>query len=281
VHNGSCLCGDIQWTTTGDFTAHLNCHCSICRKVHGSGYGAFVAAPASGFKWISGEDTLKLYQSSEQGLRPFCPRCGSCVATVMGETAFMPAGNLDGDIDRPLDQHIFVAHKAQWFDISDAAQQFDEYSPDYDGPSVDRPEHLPETPDAVGGSCACGKVRYEFDGPADMMCHCHCSRCRKARGAPFSSQAFVAMDRFRWLDGTGTIDRYKVPDSKHFEVSFCRDCSSPVPVRHDDFGIVMLPAGSIDQDPGIRPQMHIYVGSRAPWFDINDDLPQFEEMPPR
>ena len=280
MNTGSCLCGDIQWTVDGDFSMLVNCHCSICRKVHGSAYGAFVATKASNFEWTAGEDRVRTYQSSENGTRPFCPRCGSGVAAVIGETAFMPAGNLDGDIDRSLDSHIFVAHKACWYEVTDNAPQFDEYSPEYEGTGVDRPERQPETAGAVGGSCSCGKVRYEFDGPADRMGHCHCSRCRKARSAPFSTQAFVSPDRFRWLAGADNIDHFKVQDATHFMVSFCRDCSSPVPVHNETYNIVTLPAGTIDQDPGIRPQAHIYVGSKAPWVEIDDDLPQFEGMPP-
>jgi hypothetical protein len=276
MNNGSCLCGDIAWTIDGDFTMLINCHCSICRKVHGSAYGAFVATSAEGFRWIAGEDKFNRYQSSENGLRPYCPRCGSAVAATMGKFAYMPAGNLDGDIARSLDSHIFVAHKACWFDITDDGPQFDEFSPDYAGVPVETEIRPPATDGAVGGSCSCGQVRYEFDGPADRMEHCHCAQCRKSRSAPFSTQAFVRPDRFRWLSGEDNVAHFQAPDSTHYQVTFCRNCSAPLPVQDDDLDIVMIPAGSIDQDPGIRPQAHFHVASKAPWVEITDDLPQFD-----
>ena len=87
MNNGSCLCGDIRWKIDGDVTMHSNCHCSICRKVHGSAYATFVFAPASAFSWTSGEDRIAFYQSSEMARRGFCPvshALGFC-AIVNGE----------------------------------------------------------------------------------------------------------------------------------------------------------------------------------------------------
>lgn len=276
MNKGSCLCGDIAWTVDGEFTMLVNCHCSICRKVHGAAYGAFVASSVDGFRWVAGQSRICTYRSSDDGRRPYCPRCGSGVAAVMEKLALMPAGNLEGDITRALDSHIFVAHKACWFDIYDGAPQFDEFSPDYQGTVVDSEPRPTLTDGAVGGSCSCGSVRYEFDGPADSMVHCHCPSCRKARSAPFSTDAFVARDRFRWIEGTDNLVHFDDRTSIHRPVAFCRTCSSPAPAHPDDSGRVMIPAGTIDQDPGVRPRSHIRVGSKAPWVEITDDLPQFD-----
>ena len=276
MNQGSCLCGDIAWTVNGEFTMLVNCHCSICRRVHGSAYGAFVASSSEGFRWLAGEDKVQVYRSSEYGLRPFCPRCGSGVVAVTDKLVYMPAGNMKGDIARSLDSHIFIAHKACWFDVTDDAPQFDEFSPDYAGVPVVSEPRLPVTEGAVGGGCSCGKVRYEFDGPAERMLHCHCTSCRKSRSAPFSTQAFVARDRFRWLDGKKYVVGFSDSPSIHFPVSFCRFCSSPLPVETDDGSSVMVPAGTIDDDPGIRPQAHIHVACKAPWVEITDDLPRLD-----
>ena len=276
MNNGSCLCGDIAWTVDDEFTMLVNCHCSICRKVHGSAFGAFAACAADSFRWVAGEGKVRVYQSSENGFRPFCPRCGSSVAAVAGRLAYMPAGNLDDDIARSLDSHIFVAHKACWFDITDDVPQFDEFPPDYKGVPVKSETRRPTTDGAVGGSCSCGQVRYEFDGPADRMEHCHCPRCRKSQSAPFSTLTFIASERFRWLGGKDSPVHFEVPESDHYQVSFCRSCSSPLAVLHDESVGVGLPAGSIDQDPGIRPQAHVRVASKASWVKITDDLPQFD-----
>ena len=82
MNKGSCLCGDIEWTVDGEFTMLVNCHCSICRKVHGSAYGAFLISSSEGIRWVAGQDKVRVYRSSEFGERPFCPRCGSGVAAV-------------------------------------------------------------------------------------------------------------------------------------------------------------------------------------------------------
>lgn len=280
MNNGTCLCGDITWEVSGDFSMLVNCHCSICRKVHGSACATFVAVPGENFRWTSGEDKIANYASSDKGERPFCPRCGSVVASVLNGDGFMPAGNMDGPINRPLDSHIFVADKACWYEITDDAPCFDAYPPAHEVPSTERPARLPQTPGAVGGSCDCGKVRFEFDGPGMRMGYCHCSRCRRARSAAFSTQVFAPIDRFRWISGEKNIRHYKVEASKYFIASFCKDCSSPMPRAYEEFEVYLVPASALDQDPGVRPEAHIYVASRAPWDVINDDLPQFDEMPP-
>ena len=275
MNKGSCLCGDIAWTIDGEFTMLVNCHCSICRKVHGSAYGAFVASSAEGFRWVSGEEKVQQFRSSEHGVRPFCPRCGSSVVSVTDRLVKMPAGNLDGDINRSLDSHIFVAHKACWLDVPGDAPHFDGYPPAFDSPPVDRKLPSPATAGAVGGSCSCGQVRYEFDHPANSMVHCHCRYCRKSRSAPFSTNVFVAHDRFRWLCGKDELSHFSNSESTHSQVSFCRTCSSQLPVPGNELQSVLVPAGAIDQDPGIRPQAHLHVASKAPWVEITDELPRF------
>ncbi len=277
---GTCLCGDISWEIGSDVALLVNCHCSICRKVHGSAYATFALTDKRNLRWVSGKENIAEYASSGSGKRPFCPRCGSVVAAVIDDLAFVPAGNLEGPIDRPLDNHIFVASKACWFEITDAAPQFDAFPPAHDAPAIEREERLPETGSATGGSCDCGKVRYEFDGPAMRLSFCHCSRCRKARSAAFSAQAFVPIGNFRWTRGEQRLRHYKVEDSRYFITTFCADCSSPMPRAYEDFGVYLVPASSLDQDPGTRPEAHIHVGSKASWHTITDELPQFAAMPP-
>lgn len=281
MNTGSCLCGDIQWQIDGPITMVVNCHCSMCRKAHGSAYGTFAVTAANDFGWTQGEDRIAVYESSPAGGRASCPRCGSVLPGVVGDMAFLPVGNLEQAVERPLDSHIFAASKAPWHEISDDAPQFDEYPPGYDQPASDLGERQPDTASAVGGSCLCGKVRYEFDGPPDRMLNCHCSRCRKSRSAVHSTQAFVAADRFRWLSGEDNVQTFKVPGAKYFAPCFCRDCGSLMPRVTARGNLAVIPAGGLDQDPGMRPQAHIFVGSKSPSHEITDALPQFDEYPPR
>jgi hypothetical protein len=60
-------------------------------------------------------------------------------------------------------------------------------------------------------------------------------------------------------------------------VCFCSDCGSPVPDALSETALIELPAGSLDDDPGLRPDKHIYVEVKAPWFTISDSLPQLDK----
>lgn len=281
MNSGSCLCGKVAWKYEGPVSMSVNCHCSMCRKSHGSGYASFAVTPADNFAFVAGQDSTKTYSfAGTEGGRPFCPTCGSIVPSMIGDMAFIPLGSLDNDIEHDLDSHIFVASKAAWLDLDEAAPHFDEYPPGYDFPPTDIGAREPQTEGAVGGSCLCGDVRFEFDGPGDRMVNCHCSRCRKSRSAVFSTQVFVAADRFRWLSGEQGVTTYKVPGAKRFAPAFCKRCGSKTPRVLEDAGLAIIPAGSLDQDPGIRPSAHIFTGSRSASFRFHDNLPQFEEYPP-
>ena len=130
------------------------------------------------------------------------------------------------------------------------------------------------------GSCLCGGVRYEISGPLSHPLNCHCSMCRKAHGAAFRSRARVKADDFRWTQGAELVTYYESSPGNHR--GFCRVCGSPLLSRFDDDpGSYGLPLGALDVDPGIKPGFHVFVASKAPWYDITDELPQFAELPPR
>jgi len=129
----------------------------------------------------------------------------------------------------------------------------------------------------IKGSCLCGAVRYEVAGPLLGAGHCHCSICRKAHGAAFATWAFITPAEFRWTAGAELLGKY--PSSPGQERCFCTKCGSPLAAMHGGkVGEVVV--GSVDGDPGVRPREHIFVGSKAPWYDIEDTLEQHEEWPP-
>ena len=127
------------------------------------------------------------------------------------------------------------------------------------------------------GSCLCGGVRYEISGALYDALNCHCSMCRKAQGAAFRSRARLRAADFRLLCGEELLTFFA--SSKGNYRGFCRVCGSPMLTKFDDPSILSLPLGALDDDPGIRPRMHVFVNSKAPWFAITDDLPQFAELP--
>jgi hypothetical protein len=128
------------------------------------------------------------------------------------------------------------------------------------------------------GSCLCRGVRYEIGGRLTDALNCHCSMCRKAHGAAFRSRARVRAADFRLISGEELLTFYESSPGTHR--GFCRVCGSPIVSKFDAHPSALgLPLGALDDDPGVRPQMHVYVASKAPWFAITDGLPQFAERP--
>ena len=127
----------------------------------------------------------------------------------------------------------------------------------------------------IRGSCLCKAVRFEVDPPFVRAGHCHCSRCRKHSGTAVCTQALVARDQFRLLGGQEAIRVYGAGEGA--VKAFCSICGSSL------FGgkwprgrLISIRMGSFDDDPGIEPQFHTYVSSRAAWDRILDGLPQYE-----
>jgi hypothetical protein len=142
---------------------------------------------------------------------------------------------------------------------------------------------------AIQGSCLCGGVKFEISGPLLRPLNCHCSLCRKQHGAAFRSRARVSRTDFRWLQGEELLTYFEATPG--YRRGFCRVCGSPILNRAEphsrlaiahpptlrEFGIALA---TLDDDPGVRPESHIFVGSKAPWFEITDDLTQYEGYPP-
>jgi hypothetical protein len=252
----------------------------MCRKHHGAAFATFVSAPVAAFRWLKGEEDVRAYASSDQGKRFFCGICGAVGPTPLPDAgiAICPAGNLLSDPGVRPKMHMFVGSKAPWYTITDKVPQHAGYPPEFGGGfGVERPT-IEARAGVITGSCLCGEVAYEAGAPFRMH-NCHCSRCRRGRSAAHATNAFVKTDEFRWTRGQSDVIDYKVPDARFFGVAFCARCGSDVP-RASARGFFVIPAGSLDTDPGIRPQAHIYVGSKAPWYEITDEIPQFAEMSP-
>ena len=128
------------------------------------------------------------------------------------------------------------------------------------------------------GRCECGRVRFEADGKIADFSHCHCSQCRRMHGAAFATFAGVARAGFRYLAGESDVTTYA--SSATHERTFCRICGSNNGVTLDDEPeAIYLSMSAIDGDPPRPPGYHIYVGSKAPWHEIRDDLEQYKEEP--
>ena len=130
----------------------------------------------------------------------------------------------------------------------------------------------------IRGSCLCGAVRFEVTAPFEGMHHCHCSRCRKAHGAAFSTFAQVQRSGVRITVGEKKIRDFQ--SSEKVLRSFCADCGSNLFFKFQPLPeLVWVAVGVLDDDPGMRPEAHIFAASIAPWHEITDDLPQHDEYP--
>jgi len=124
------------------------------------------------------------------------------------------------------------------------------------------------------GSCECGTVRYEVEDAFLYAANCHCSRCRAATGSAFKPFAGIERDKLRLAEGADNLLFVGTEDANDTRCATCGSLLFSV-VRNGAYLHVAL--GSLVDAPGIRPTAHIFVGSKAPWFEITDDLPQFPE----
>jgi hypothetical protein len=133
------------------------------------------------------------------------------------------------------------------------------------------------TQPTLRGSCLCGAVQYEISGDPAKFYHCHCTRCRKATGTGHATNLFIQPGTLKWIKGEEMMKFYKVPEAKRFARQFCTTCGSPLPRVVKDTDIVILPAGTLDTEPAIKPQARIFWNSRASWSCSGDGLPVFPE----
>lgn len=279
---GQCLCGSVGYAVSGPLASMTHCHCTRCRKAHGANYATYAMCATNDFRLTRGQEHIAHYASSPLGQRPFCKLCGSVVpdgAEMFGMVG-IPSGTLDGDPGITTLAHIFVGSKAPWHDISDTLPQFETLPPGFDTPVLASPERAAHD----GGprsSCLCGEVVWEMTGTPLWSRHCHCGRCRRQRSAAHATNVVVRDDGVRFLSGAALVTAYKLPGAQFFTHAFCRTCGSSVARIDPARQLGILPMGAFDDDPGVRPQEHIFTGSKAPWHTITDSLPQYEAFPPK
>jgi hypothetical protein len=132
-----------------------------------------------------------------------------------------------------------------------------------------------ESPNRLSGKCECGRVRYRVADEFLYAANCHCSRCRAATGSAFKPFAGIERDKLIVTEGG---DRLSVFGEETLNDTRCAECGSLLYSVVRDGEWVHVAMGSLVDDPSIRPSEHIYVGSKAPWFEITDQLPQNEEL---
>ena len=127
----------------------------------------------------------------------------------------------------------------------------------------------------LAGKCYCGAVQYAVADEFLYAANCHCSNCRRTTGSAFKPFAGIERDKLRLVEGAGGLMIYGTENANN---THCRACGSLLFSVVQDGGRVHVAMGTLVDDPTIRPSKHIFVGSKAPWFTIADDLPQREEF---
>jgi hypothetical protein len=271
----------VRWSYEEPFTAMLYCHCTICRKHHGTLFAAVVAGPLSTFHWRGGTERIATWQSSERGKRSFCSMCGSKVPTVNHEAGqvYMPAGALEGELGIRPQMHLFAASRFPGYALHDGLPQHHAYPPEWGARGIDAPARA--LPDGVaGGSCSCGAIRFELDGPPLRMHHCHCGRCQRAHGSAYATNVIYEIDALCFTQGEESLVDFDLPGATFFGTAFCGRCGGGLPRRAVKRGVAVVPIGALDSDPRIHPIAHQFVSWRAPWHEIHDGVPQYPEAAP-
>ncbi|WP_394846613.1 GFA family protein [Pendulispora brunnea] len=131
------------------------------------------------------------------------------------------------------------------------------------------------------GSCLCRAVRYEIDGSLRRSSHCHCSMCRKFHGAACGTYTSMKRERLRIVAGADAITAYA--SSEHVRRSFCSRCGSSLFFEDDKTPeVIDVTLGTLDDEPEVKPAVHIFFADKAAWEDVPDDgLPRFEQSYPR
>ena len=128
----------------------------------------------------------------------------------------------------------------------------------------------------LSGKCECGAVRYEVADEFVYAANCHCSNCRAGTGSAFKPFAGIEREKLRVTQGAGNLLVWGDDMGNHTRCATCGGLLFSV-VRDGEYVHVAL--GSLVDPPSLTPTEHIFVGSKAPWFEITDDLPQFDEYP--
>jgi hypothetical protein len=143
---------------------------------------------------------------------------------------------------------------------------------DPEAPPTEAPHVSP-----LNGQCSCGQVRFVVHDEFEYAFYCHCSRCRVRTGSAFAAIAGIPVEKMEVIAGHEHLllegecsDGYGARCSRCFSFLFAA-------VRGRTYLHVAL--GVLADAPSRVPDHHVYVGSKAPWYQIADGLPQYEELP--
>lgn len=284
---GGCHCGTVRFEISGPLFMAC-CHCGHCRKACGAPYHTVLTVPADRFRWLSGRDRAAGWKPPApfRIVRDFCPDCGCTVGELLSglDPLIVSAAILDGDPGRAPIGHEWVTSAAPWHRFDDGRPCFAEGFPPASvwrdaealaAARTDPPAHASDRPGVrpTPGSCLCGGVRFEVDALSEVQI-CHCLDCRRSQGGERSVNGTAA--GFRVIEGEALVRAYASSPGK--ERCFCGHCGATLFARQGARTRVRL--ASLDADPGVDPEAHIWVSRRVPWQTLPSDVPTFEQEAP-
>jgi len=128
------------------------------------------------------------------------------------------------------------------------------------------------------GSCLCGAVRYEIDRLDTPIGFCHCTTCRKAHAAPSAPTARVMREHFHLIAGRDKLSAFESSPGRMRR--FCSMCGTHIVAERSDQPHVVLRVATLDDDPDVKPIVHIWTSHDVPWLAEDERLPRFPEWPP-
>lgn len=134
--------------------------------------------------------------------------------------------------------------------------------------------------DKIKGSCLCGKVTFTVVNEFKQFHLCHCLQCRKITGSAHASNLFTRAENIEWTSGQALTQTFDHPDN-NFRKVFCRECGSGLPYESRRIPVLIVPAGSLDEEPALEPLDHIFWHERAEWYNNVPDKPTFDGFPPK
>lgn len=132
--------------------------------------------------------------------------------------------------------------------------------------------------DTYCGSCLCGDVRFEIAGQFEHFYLCHCEYCRKDTGSAHAANLFSSIAVLTWVSGQDKVKQFNLPATRHSKC-FCSTCGSALPIMQMNGELLVVPAGSLNDEVPIRPEAHIFTSSKASWDRALEKVPMVERFP--
>ncbi len=124
------------------------------------------------------------------------------------------------------------------------------------------------------GSCLCAKVKYSVAANIKDFYFCHCEQCRKITGSAFAANILTKPVTVNWISGSEWVKRFDYPCERVFTKVFCTNCGSGLPYLNKKGDALVIPAGSLDHNPDIKPNNNIFWADKASWYEAGIVAPK-------